>query len=74
MKNTLLPSAAVSGVCAASGITAGSLAMERQSVTAPDYRSSHSTALPFSGMTLAARTNAAQDADVPGSPPRGGPV
>jgi hypothetical protein len=62
--------------------TAGAIAMERQSVTAPDYRSVHGTGLPFAGSTLVAAqlTNKARaavaqmGADVPGSPPRGGPV
>lgn len=77
----------VSGTC-----LAGALAMERQSVTAPDFGSVHGTGLPAAsstasstarkaavmtaGMTLANRTaqDAALQAYVPGSPPRGGPV
>jgi hypothetical protein len=75
---------------------AGALAMERQSVTAPDFGSVHGTGLPVfsstagstvrsaarkaAGMTAvitpANRTaqDAALQAYVPGSPPRGGPV
>lgn len=73
----------VSGPC-----LAGVLAMERQSVTAPDFGSGHGTGLPVAsstagstartaaGMTAANRTaqDAALQAYVPGSPPRGGPV
>lgn len=56
---------------------AGALAMELQSVTAPGLGSVHGTRLPFAvGMTPASRTapDAALQADVAGSPPRGGPV
>ena len=65
--------------------TATGIAMERQSVTAPDYRSVHGTGLPFAAaavMTavtngtdvLTAKTRVAAQADAPGSPPRGRPV
>lgn len=83
MISTLLPRTAT-GLSSASNCTATStatgIAMERQSVTAPDYRSVHGTGLPFAAFmandTAArkARTTQALVADVPGSPPRGGPV
>lgn len=93
MISTLTPRAAtrVSGPC-----LAGALAMERQSVTAPDFGSVHGTGLSVAGSTAgstarkaagmtavltavitpANRTapDAALQAYVPGSPPRGGPV
>lgn len=91
MISTLTPRAAtrVSTPC-----LAGALAMERQSVTAPDFGSVHGTGLLIvsstagsaarkvrtaAGMTAATPANrtapdAALQAYVPGSPPRGGPV